>query len=69
LIVTSYGLRWSTESCRIGRMYKTGETIHIQAMCRGEGGERSIPVSLRPRGGRLVVIWDRGPRGELQRCP
>ena len=69
LVVTSYAVRWFGDSCRIGRMYKTGETIHIQALCWGESGERSIPVSLRPRGERLVVTWDRGARGELQRCP
>lgn len=69
LIVTNSGLRWSADACRIERMYKTGETIHIQALCWGEGGERSIPVSLRPRGDKLLVTWDRGARGELQRCP
>ena len=68
LVVTDYAVRWFGDSCRIGRMYKTGETTHIQALCWGEAGERSIPVSLRPHGGRLAVTWDRGTRGDLQRC-
>ena len=69
LIVTDSALRWSADACRIARMYKTGDTVHIQALCWGEGGERSIPVSLRPHAGRLAVTWDRGARGDLQRCP
>ena len=69
LIVSDSAVRWYTDACRIARMYKTGDTVHIQALCWGEGGERSIPVSLRPHAGRLVVTWDRGARGELQRCP
>lgn len=69
LIVTDYSVRWSADACRIARMYKTGDTVHIQALCWGEGGEKSIPVSLRPHGGRLTVTWDRGARSELKRCP
>jgi hypothetical protein len=69
LIVTDTALRWSADACRIGRSYKTGNTVHIQAYCWGEGGEKSIPVSLHPRGKRLSVTWDRGTRSDLQRCP
>jgi hypothetical protein len=69
LIVSDTALRWSADSCRIERSYKTGDTVHIQALCWGDGGERSIPVSLRPHAGRLVVTWNRGARGELRRCP
>ena len=69
LIVTDTALRWSTDACRIGRVYKTGETVHFEAICWGDGGERSIPVSLRPHAGRLAVTWDRGARGDLKRCP
>jgi hypothetical protein len=69
LTVTDNSLRWSDDACRIERSYKTGDTIHIQANCWGNGGVRSIPVSLRPHGGRLAVTWDRGARGELKRCP
>ena len=69
LIVSETSLRWSSDACRIERTYKAGDTVHIQAMCWGDAGEKSIPVSLRPRGGRLAVIWDRGARGEFKRCP
>ena len=69
LIVSESALRWSSDACRIERTYKTGDTVHIQAKCWGEGGEKSIPVSLRPHGGRLAVTWDRGSRGDLRRCP
>jgi hypothetical protein len=69
LIVTESALRWSDDACRIERTYKTGDTVHIQAMCWGNGDEHSIPVSLRPHAGRLAVTWDRGARGELKRCP
>jgi len=69
LVVTDYAVRWHGDSCSIGRMYKTGDTVHIQALCWGETGERSVPVSLHPHAGRLSVIWDRGPHGDLQRCP
>ena len=69
LIVTDNNIRWSSDACRIERTYKTGDTVHIQAKCWGEGGEKSIPVSLRAHGGRLAVTWDRGARGDLRRCP
>jgi hypothetical protein len=69
LVVTERALRWSSDACRIERSYKAGDTVHIQAMCWGEGGEKSIPVSLRPQGGKLLVTWNRGSRGALRRCP
>ena len=69
LVVTNYAVRWSGEACRIGRMYKNGDTVHIQALCWGETGEKSITVALHPQGGRLSVGWDRGARSTLQGCP
>jgi hypothetical protein len=69
LVVTNYAVRWFGDACRIGRMYKTGDTIYIQAFCWGETGERSIPVLLHPHAGRLSVTWDRNARDDLQRCP
>lgn len=68
LVVTSSAVRWSGDSCRIGRMYKTGDTVHIQALCWGEAGEKSIPVSLHQQAGRLSVTWDRGALGVMKRC-
>jgi hypothetical protein len=69
LIVTASSLRWSRDDCRIARMYKTGNTFHLQAKCRNANGERSVAVSLRLLGGRLLVRWDRVAAGELRRCP
>ena len=69
LTVSNYAVRWKGDSCRVGRMYKTGDTVHIQAWCWDMAGERSIPVSLRPHGGKLSVSWDRAHRAELRRCP
>jgi hypothetical protein len=68
LVVTGHAVRWQGDSCRIGRMYKAGETTYIQALCWSLAGERSVPVSLRPHGGKLAVSWDRAPRGEFRRC-
>ena len=68
-VVSSYAVRWLGDTCRVGRMYKTGETIHVQAFCWSAEGERTIPVSMTPRGARLAVVWNRGARGDLQRCP
>jgi len=70
LTVTGYAVRLARRSpCRVGRMYKTGDTVHIQALCWDMAGERSIPVSLRPHGGKLSVTWDRAHRADLRRCP
>lgn len=68
LIVSDNAVRWRDDTCRIARMYKTGDTVHIQAMCWSLSGERSIPVSLRRHGGLLQVTWDRARRGEMRRC-
>ena len=69
LIVTSYAVRWFTDVCRIGTMYKTGGAVHIEGLCAGEGGTRSIPFMLQPKGDRLLVKWNRNFSGEMQRCP
>lgn len=68
-VVSSYAVRWLGDTCRVGRMYKTGETVHVQAFCWSAEGERTIPVSMTPHAGKLAVVWNRGPRGDLQRCP
>jgi hypothetical protein len=69
LIVSETSLRWSSDACRIERTYKTGDTVHLQAMCWGDAGEKSVPVSLRLQSGKLTVSWDRAARGTLRRCP
>lgn len=69
LVVTLTAMRWHDDACRIARMYKTGDTVHMQALCFDHAGERSIPVALRPHGDRLAVTWDRARHADLQRCP
>lgn len=68
LVVTGSAVRWQDDSCRIARMYKTGDTVHIQAQCWRGGSERTVPVSLRPQGGRIQLRWDRVAAGNLRRC-
>jgi hypothetical protein len=68
LVVTDSSVRWRGDSCRIARMYKTGQDVHIQALCWGSDGERSVPVSLRPHGRLLQLRWDRAVAGDLKRC-
>ncbi|MBI1201422.1 MAG: hypothetical protein GC182_02815 [Rhodopseudomonas sp.] len=69
LVVTVTAMRWRDDACRIARMYKTGDTVHMQALCFDHAGQRSIPVALRPHGDRLAVTWDRARHADLQRCP
>ena len=66
LVVTNEALHWSGDICRVGRSYRTGDTLHVEAFCT-DG--RPIPVTLRLHGDRIDVAWNRVPRGELRRCP
>jgi hypothetical protein len=67
LIVGETSLQW-LNSCRIGKIYKLGQAVYIQARCFGEGAA-DIPVTLDPRGGdRMRVTWSRGKTEELRRC-
>jgi hypothetical protein len=68
LIVTGTTLNWFVSSCRVGKMYKTGQDAHIQAHCSAEGKSGTTPISLKPRGDRMTVIWDNAPAGEMKRC-
>lgn len=67
-IVTDSALRWREDVCRIGRQYRTGDTLHLEAFCRGDGREHVIPVSLRLAGDRIFVTWGHATQGQLQRC-
>ncbi|MGE3148566.1 MAG: hypothetical protein AB7K04_05800 [Pseudorhodoplanes sp.] len=68
LIVSDTTLRWSSNSCRVGKMYKTGRDAHIEAHCSINGKTATMPISLKPRGDRLTVIWDNVPLEEMRRC-
>jgi hypothetical protein len=69
LVVSNEAMRWAGDTCRIGRSYRTGNTLHVEAFCSGKGRKRRIPVSLRLHGDRVFVIWNRAARGDLRRCP
>ena len=67
LIVSETALRWFAGSCRIGKMYKLGQVVYIQARCFGETAA-DIPVTLDPRGDRMRVTWNGDKTAELRRC-
>jgi hypothetical protein len=69
LVVTNETLRWAGEVCRVGRSYRTGDTLHLEAFCFGKGSKHRIPVSLRLHGDRVFLNWNRAARGGLWRCP
>jgi hypothetical protein len=69
LVVINETLRWAGEVCRVGRSYRTGDTLHLEAFCSGKGSKHRIPVSLRLHGDRVFLNWNRAARGGLWRCP
>jgi hypothetical protein len=69
LVVTDNSVRWFGDACRIGRVYKAGDTSYIEAFCPGQSRERAIAVTLRSHGDQLAVSWDRGALANMRRCP
>jgi hypothetical protein len=69
LIITDYAVRWFGDACRIGRVYRAGDTAYLEAFCWGESRERPIAVTLRSHGDQLAVTWDRGAPADMRRCP
>ena len=67
LVATDTSVRWYPGTCRIGKMYKLGEAVYIQAHCTDSGGG-DVPITLDPKGDRMKVTWNRGKPEELQRC-
>ena len=67
LIATQTRVRWYPGTCRIGKMYKLGTAVYIQAHCFGDSAS-DMPITLETRGGKLRVTWNRGRTEELQRC-
>ena len=68
LYATATSVKWFVASCRIGKMYKTGHAVHIQAQCSAEGKVRSTPITLEARGDRMRVTWDGVKVEEMRRC-
>jgi hypothetical protein len=65
LVVNDTSLNWYSGHCRIGKMYKLGQTGYIQAHC---SDSTDVPVTLDPKGDRMRVNWNRGKAEDLQRC-
>lgn len=65
--VTRETLRWSADVCRIGRSYRTDDTLCLEAFCADKVREHGIPVSLRLYSDHISLVWKRAARGELRR--
>ncbi len=69
LYVTDKTLKWWVADCRIGKSYKVGNTLYIQARCSNEGARSSIGVKLDlVSRDRLAVTWDSGKVKDMRRC-
>ena len=68
LYATATSLKWFVASCSIGKMYKVGYAVHLQARCSSEGKIKSTPITLDARGDRMRVTWDGVKVGEMRRC-
>jgi hypothetical protein len=68
LIVTERMVSWHLGTCRIGKLYKTGQDAHIQGHCINDGVAKDSPISLKPNGGKMQVIWDSKSAGEVKKC-
>ena len=69
LFVTQSTVKWFVAHCRIGKSYKIGKALHIQARCTGEGERYTIPIKLdlvEPN--RLAVTWDKSRVKDMMRC-
>ena len=69
LYVTDKTLKWFVASCRVGKSYKVGNALYIQARCSNEGTKSSIPVKLNlVSRDKLAVTWDGGKIQDMRRC-
>lgn len=68
LYATATSVKWFVASCQIGKMYKVGQAVHLQARCSSEGKIKSTPITLDARGDRMRVIWDGVKVEEMRRC-
>jgi hypothetical protein len=65
LVATATTLSWVADYCRIGKMYKAGQAVYVQAHCWGGG---DVPVTLAAQGDRLRVTWNRAKPLDMRRC-
>jgi len=66
LVATDTSLWWFDGYCRIGKMYKAGTAVYLEARCGAKG---DVPVTLDAKGDRMRVTWNRAKAEELRRCP
>jgi hypothetical protein len=72
LYASESALRFADTSCRVGKIYKVGKSVHIQAHCSEGGENRDISVTLTTQqssdGERLAVTWGNAPIKNMRRC-
>src|SRR5665213_1961089 len=56
LVATNTTLWWFAGYCRIGKMYKAGQAVYVQAHCGDKG---DVPITLDRHGDHLRVTWAR----------
>ena len=67
LTVTPTTLKWSSEFCTIGKMYKADRALYIEGRCSVGGAMTKHPITLAMKGERLAVTWN-GEHIEMKRC-
>jgi len=68
LTVRANSLRWLSEYCSIGKMYKAERALYIEGRCSRDGIMTKHPITLAMKGERLAVTWN-GEHSEMRRCP
>ena len=69
LTVTASSLRWLSEYCTIGKMYKAQRALYIEGRCSNSAGLMvRHAIRLAMKGERLAVTWN-GEHTEMRRCP
>lgn len=69
LYVTDKTLKWWVASCLVGKSYKVGNALYIQARCSNEGARHSIAVKLDlVSRDKLAVTWGGGKIQDMRRC-
>ncbi len=69
VIVRPRTLEWFVARCSYRGSTKRAGQWHIKARCSAEGETSTTPITLRLRGGRLLLSWGGPPVIERQRCP
>ena len=69
LTVRANSLRWLSEYCSIGKMYKAERALYIEGRCSNSAGLMvRHAIKLAMKGERLAVTWN-GEHTEMRRCP